>query len=155
MHFFKKNLKVIIGFILGVILASEITIYAYSYLSGDIKYTKKNGTEISVENALNELYDKYDKLVLKLETFDYATTLATSKYIFTDDIANKYSYFKISNVVANTSVTHSALRGFSNDTNSNVTLTENQVYNISDYSSIWVNIQGNGGILSYDLLLSN
>lgn len=61
MKFINKNLKVIIGFIVGVILASGITVYAYSYASKDISYTKKledgTETEISVEEALNELYD--------------------------------------------------------------------------------------------------
>ena len=58
MEFLKKNIRTIIGFITGVILASSITVYAYSYFASDIKYTKKDGTEISVENALNELYSK-------------------------------------------------------------------------------------------------
>ena len=56
MKFIKNNLKVIIGFIIGVILASSITVYAYSYLASDISYTR-DGTNIkSVEEALNELY---------------------------------------------------------------------------------------------------
>ena len=59
MKFIKNNLKVIIGFIIGVILASGITVYAYSYAAKDISYTKPGTeTEINVEQALNDLYGK-------------------------------------------------------------------------------------------------
>ena len=59
MKYLKNNLKVIIGFIVGVVLASSITVYAYSYFASDISY-KKPGTDttISVEQALNDLYAK-------------------------------------------------------------------------------------------------
>ena len=55
MNFFKKNIKLIIGFIVGVILASGITVYATSYFAGDVKYTRNN-IETTVEAALNDLY---------------------------------------------------------------------------------------------------
>ena len=59
MKFLKNNLKVIIGFIVGVVLASSITVYAYSYFAKDISYTKPGtNTPISVETALNDLYNK-------------------------------------------------------------------------------------------------
>ena len=57
MKFIKNNFKVIIGFVVGIILASSITAYAYSYIASDISYTK-DGTEMSVEEALNDLYNK-------------------------------------------------------------------------------------------------
>lgn len=64
MNFIKKNIKLIIGFIVGAIVASSVTVYAYSYLASDIKYTKeeKDGTEteIDVEQALDELYRNKD-----------------------------------------------------------------------------------------------
>ena len=57
MEFLKKNIRTIIGFVIGVILASSITVYAYSYFANDIGYTKPGtNTPISVEAALNELY---------------------------------------------------------------------------------------------------
>lgn len=57
MKFLKNNLKVIIGFIVGVVLASSITVYAYGYFAKDISYTKPGtNTPISVETALNDLY---------------------------------------------------------------------------------------------------
>lgn len=55
----KKTSKkeVIIAFIVGIILSSSVAVYATNYLAKDISYTK-TGTEtpISVEQALNELY---------------------------------------------------------------------------------------------------
>ena len=59
MKIFKNNFKVIIGFIIGIILASSIAVYAYSYMASDIGYTKpETNTPISVETALNELYSE-------------------------------------------------------------------------------------------------
>ena len=59
MKLIKNNLKVIIGFVIGVILASSITVYAYNYFANDVGYTKPgSNTPISVEAALNELYSK-------------------------------------------------------------------------------------------------
>ena len=57
---FKK--EVIIAFIIGIILASSIAVYAYSYAAKDISYTKPGeNTLISVETALNELYTNKGK----------------------------------------------------------------------------------------------
>lgn len=59
MNFLKKNVKLFLGFIIGLILASGVAVYAYSYYAKDIGYTKPGtNTEISVETALNELYNK-------------------------------------------------------------------------------------------------
>lgn len=57
MKFIKGNLKLIIGFLIGLILASGVSVYAaYSYFAKDISYTKSDGTIISVEKAINDLY---------------------------------------------------------------------------------------------------
>ena len=59
MKFIKSNLKLIIGFIVGIILASGITVYAYSYFASDVGYTtNKNGQVQTVADALNDLYGK-------------------------------------------------------------------------------------------------
>ena len=78
MIFLKNNIRTIIGFIVGVILASSITVYAYNYIASDISYTKP-GTEtaISVEEALNELYSKSNK------TAQQVGTLTTNKASYT------------------------------------------------------------------------
>ena len=53
MRLLKKNYKFIIGFVLGVLLASGVTAFAsYTYFSSDVKYGNK-----SVEDALNEIYE--------------------------------------------------------------------------------------------------
>ena len=57
----KKILKkeVIISFIVGIILASSIAVYAAAINAKDVDYTKPGTTTaISVETALNELYSK-------------------------------------------------------------------------------------------------
>ena len=50
----KKNIKLIIGFLIGVILASGITAYAAGIFANQVTY--KNGK--TVEEALNELYNR-------------------------------------------------------------------------------------------------
>ena len=99
----KKILKkeVIIAFIIGIILASSIAVYAYSYFASDISYTRP-GTEtaINVEQALNDLYSKSKKLTLignvsldsvhfsendYFKTFDL-TSFSNYRDITTDDI---------------------------------------------------------------------
>ena len=65
MRFLKNNFKLIIGFIIGVILTSGITVYAYSYFAKDISYTKPGeAIPISVETALNDLYNRTHPVLL-------------------------------------------------------------------------------------------
>lgn len=55
----KKTLNIIFIICITVILASGISVYAtYNYLAKDVSYVKSNGEELSVEEALNELYSK-------------------------------------------------------------------------------------------------
>ena len=90
MKFLKNNLKAIIAFILGVILASSITVYAYSYIASDVKYTKKDGTEISVADALNDLYHKGNLSSKNFQKFD----LGEVTYSFSSGTYSKYSSTK-------------------------------------------------------------
>lgn len=61
MKFMKKNLKWIITIILIIIIASGISVYATAtYLASQVTY--KNGK--TVEQALNDLYDKSNNYVL-------------------------------------------------------------------------------------------
>lgn len=61
MNFLRKNAKTIVAFITGAVLIGGITTYAaYNYYASQVSYTKKDGTEISVEDALNDLYSKKD-----------------------------------------------------------------------------------------------
>ena len=89
----KKILKkeVIIAFIVGIILASSIAVYAYSYAAKDIGYTKPGeNTPIDVETALNDLYSKSNK---------------THKYTYTNipkaDSEQKTLYINIKNDYSN------------------------------------------------------
>ena len=61
----KKILRkeVIVAFIIGIIIASSIAVYAYSYFARDISYTKPGtDTAISVETAINELYANHKEI---------------------------------------------------------------------------------------------
>ena len=59
MKFLKKNIKFIAIFLIGMIIGSTVSVYAaYSYLAQDVSYTKSDGTEISVKEALDQLYAK-------------------------------------------------------------------------------------------------
>ena len=57
MKFLKNNLKVIIAFIIGIILAGGI-VYAATVASGVTYTTAKNSNVKNVEDALNDLYAK-------------------------------------------------------------------------------------------------
>ena len=55
----KKNMKLIVGIVIGIILGCfGMTYAAYLYNSSDVVYKKTSGTETSVQSALNELYNK-------------------------------------------------------------------------------------------------
>ena len=56
----KEYKKLIIEIIIGGIIASSITAYAYSYLASDVKYTN----DTSVADALNDLYNKSANYIL-------------------------------------------------------------------------------------------
>ena len=75
----KKILKkeIIIAFIIGVIIASGITVYATSYLASQVTY--KEGKK--VEQALNELYSKKNKSAQQVATL----TTQGASYKFQND----------------------------------------------------------------------
>lgn len=89
MNFFRKNIRVIIGFVVGVILASGVTVYAYSYIAKDVMYTKKDGSEISVDQALNELYERENiKYTLKRVSLGETSGTNTTRYYDATGIPN-------------------------------------------------------------------
>lgn len=62
-----NKIKIIIGIVVGIIIVSGISVYAtVNVLASDVEYTKKDGTKVSVQEALNELYD--EKKDLKIIT---------------------------------------------------------------------------------------
>ena len=69
----KNNLKVIIAFIIGIIIASSITIYAYSNYASQVGYTTDKNTNIqNVDQALNDLYNKRNKILLWSNSNQYS-----------------------------------------------------------------------------------
>ena len=57
MKFLKKHIKIILIFVVSMLIVSMVSVYAtYSYLAQDVSYTKTDGTEVSVKDALDELY---------------------------------------------------------------------------------------------------
>lgn len=66
MKFLKEKKGIIISFIIGVILASGISVYAaYKYSAIDVKYTD----EKSVSGALDDLYEVYNALPVLARTW--------------------------------------------------------------------------------------
>ena len=53
MRFLKEKKEIIISFIIGVIIASGVTVYATGYLASQVTYKDAK----TVEQALNELYE--------------------------------------------------------------------------------------------------
>jgi len=98
MNFLRNNLKVIIGFLIGVILASGITVYATSYLAKDISYTKEGTNIKSVEDALNDLYKKNQitPINMNLNGIVMGTQVSRASYDALDiDNLNKYKKLTI------------------------------------------------------------
>lgn len=59
MNRMNNRIKLIILIVLISILTSSISVYAtYTYFAKDVSYIKKDGTEITVEMALDELYKR-------------------------------------------------------------------------------------------------
>ena len=99
-----KNNKAItlIAFVLIIIiLVSSLSVYAtYNYFAKDIGYTKKDGTTINVEDALNYLYqknnkDKYynDLIVYDQSGNNYDAILLNGTCVKTDSDGTKSLYF--------------------------------------------------------------
>ena len=84
MRFLKEKKGIMISFIIGVIIASSITVYATNYFAKDISYTKPGTqTAISVETALNELFSKNNSnTTITSETIN---GVGSVNYTFQDD----------------------------------------------------------------------
>ena len=106
MKFVKKNIKLIIGIIVGTLLVSGISVYAtYIYFANEIKYTDDK----SVADALNDLYSiktenlslksQIEELQKKIEIVSYkgnvsnGTTInvEVGNYVFVSSPANSYA----------------------------------------------------------------
>ena len=100
----KKNLKYIICFAIIAILSSSLSVFAYSYLAKDVGYTKADGSKVTVEEALNSLYNMKGGGTSLTVTCN-ATTNNNSQvkgyiYMLNGQVAgvstdNKYTYFNL------------------------------------------------------------
>lgn len=71
---------------ISIVLTACISVYAtYQYFAKDVSYTKLDGTEISVQEALNELYGKQ----YKVECIGYRT----------DNLINPQSSLKLEKTI--------------------------------------------------------
>lgn len=83
-----KNIFIIF---LIIILSSGVSIYAtYNYFAQDVKYTKQDGTTISVEEALNDLYTQSDsaKLISIFSARGYNNTLTLATNTVNDNLVS-------------------------------------------------------------------
>lgn len=82
----KNKFLIILVIVIIVILISGFSVYAtYKYLASDVNYTKTNGETVSVESALNDLYEKNNKVILSINqtvtlTTDYTSTTIPNYY---------------------------------------------------------------------------
>ena len=75
-------------FFLIILITNCISVYsAYTYFAKDIIYTKKDGSKIDVENAINELYSQKTKEISNITPLKYPifTTLGMK------NVKNSYS----------------------------------------------------------------
>ena len=84
----RKNIKVVIAFLLGGIIFGTLGVYAGTVSSSVINYTKPDNTNTTVEGALNEIYDG-----IKDETYTFS-----SEQISSVTLDNFYKSFDLSSV---------------------------------------------------------
>lgn len=90
MEFIKKNIKTIISIIVTAIIFTGFSAYATTaYLAKDVSYIKNDGTQINVEDALNELYNNYTSN--HIEKGQITKTLPTSWKYETISFENEYT----------------------------------------------------------------
>ncbi len=155
MGFIKKNIKLIVGIMVGTLLVSGISVYStYIYFANEIKYTN----DMSVADALNDLYknkketsdteleitengkqtlEKYYKnlnvnvpspsINFNLINDSNNTANGTAIFIFPID---QYKYFKILNLTKDDNVGNCKFTGWSVSKKSDIDLNLNQEYKI-------------------------
>ena len=142
----KKVIKnPIFMFILGLVLATSITVFAEDLLASNIKYKKTN-----VESAIDDLYAKashrmFDKITLRMRAESYSDTyqgVTNFNVDYTPSIKDNYRYFKITSV-ATSNLKSYEIDGYSLQTNSFVPIALNTEYDLSVISSFWIIVYSN------------
>ena len=86
-----KKIKIVIIIIISIFLISGISVYAtYNYFSKNVSYTKKDGTEISVEDALNELYNSKSNKIYEVGEFNQYVEYASHYVTYTIKLKHTY-----------------------------------------------------------------
>ena len=113
MKFVKKNIKLIIGIIVGTLLVSGISVYAtYTYFANEIKYTDDKSVadalndlysikteNLSLKSQIEELQKKIEELQKKIEIVSYKENVSNGttinvevgNYVFVSSPANSYA----------------------------------------------------------------
>ena len=127
-------------FILGAIIFSSITAIAVTQINANqIVYTK-NGTDTTVDAALNDLYTTANKEILnsmtvKVNAQSYGPRLGGSDFhLATSSIINNYRYFKIKSISldSNSHIVGCDVYGWSGTQSTNIPLQLDTEYNIHD-----------------------
>lgn len=90
MKFIKKNIKLIIEIIVGMVLISGVSVYAaYNYLASEVSYTKADGTKLNVQEALTELYMSDNEKYPSINEIYYNVSPSVN-YTYTINETGKY-----------------------------------------------------------------
>ena len=153
----KKNIKVVIAFILGGIVFGGvgIGIYASTVSSSVVTYTKSDNTNTTVEGALNELYDKSDNLMP--ETLEYYArfgnwingpqtngqmTIFFQKYI---DLGYRYVKYTSNGSTYNHNIRNNG---------SSENMVANQKYDMTLYTHVEIGGYTSNGVYDYTFVFS-
>lgn len=124
--YFKNNLKLFAGIIIGVVAFGSIVVYASSILANDISFTPKDNTwEVSnVEDAINSLYSNINKD--NLEFFSGVISTSSGGLFYTKNIDIPENTKKVtieSYMVSSYSVTNPVITS-----DSNIDVTNETIY---------------------------
>ena len=157
MNFIKKNLKILIAFIIGIVLASVVAVFA-TINANSVDYTNNK----NVSDALNELYNKSSDYVLPTGSVNISTNgtynvsgkasavvdvvaptislamihdsnsavSSAASFDFFADVRYKYKYFKITNIEQDSNVANVRVVAWSQAQSAEINLDLNQEYEI-------------------------
>ena len=99
------NIKIIIAFALGLIIAGSIGVYAAIKMqASEIGYN-----DTTVDQALNDLYttsNRFNSINISFTSASYSNTINSQANFNFDEFANYYKYFKINSLTTNASTSY-------------------------------------------------
>ena len=152
-------------FVLGILLVvGVITVSARVYESRQIHYEpadstfkKANGESITtVDAAIDELYDRAKSGVLTKITIRQQLAVVgpsnktTAAFYFDNSITDYYDHFKIINKTGNSSVDQCIFKAKTVSNSTTETLSEDTVYNTTDYTHMWSELTSKSTTASND-----